>query len=189
MSDRSEISSSPTVLDYVYPADHQQRAVLKIKNESDLRLALKIKTTNNSCFKVSFVYAVLEPRGEKKLTVWCAPIPEDFTYILVIFVPDVFPDGDILEPETESDEKDLLDLVPHESVTSDDCSEDDTPELQKKWEKRDLAVQNIAYKRRFESEERTSINQLLRCKITTCDMCEKWHARYQMGWSTDFNAD
>ncbi|KRY80175.1 hypothetical protein T4D_16149, partial [Trichinella pseudospiralis] len=51
MSDRSEISSSPTVLDYVYPADHQQRAVLKIKNESDLRLALKIKTTNNSCFK------------------------------------------------------------------------------------------------------------------------------------------
>ncbi|KAL1284777.1 PiggyBac transposable element-derived protein [Trichinella pseudospiralis] len=59
------------------------------------------------------------------------------------------------EPETESDEKDLLDLVPHESVTSDDCSEDDTPELQKKWEKRDLAVQNIAYKRRFESEERT----------------------------------
>ncbi|KRY93629.1 Sperm-specific class P protein 34 [Trichinella pseudospiralis] len=79
MSDRSEISASPTVLDYVYPADHQQRAVLKIKNESDLRLALKIKTTNNSCFKVSFVYAVLEPRGEKKLTVGCAPIADDFT--------------------------------------------------------------------------------------------------------------
>ncbi|KRZ69440.1 Sperm-specific class P protein 34 [Trichinella papuae] len=79
MSDRSEISASPMVLDFVYPADHQQRGVLMIKNESDLHLALKIKTTNNTCFKVSFVYAVLEPRREKKLTVGCAPIPEDFS--------------------------------------------------------------------------------------------------------------
>ncbi|KRZ52079.1 PiggyBac transposable element-derived protein 3 [Trichinella nativa] len=67
----------------------------------------------------------------------------------------VFPDADISEPETVSEDEDLLDLVPDESATSDDSSEDDLPELQWKWIKRDLSVQDISHERRFKSEERT----------------------------------
>ncbi|KAL1243262.1 Sperm-specific class P protein [Trichinella spiralis] len=98
MSERSEISASPVVLEFVYPAKDIQRAVVQVKNESDHRLALKIKTTNNTCFKVSFVYAVLDPRGEKKLTVGCAPIPENFNGIRddkVVVCYTEIPDGEV----------------------------------------------------------------------------------------------
>ncbi|KRX27469.1 Sperm-specific class P protein 34, partial [Trichinella nelsoni] len=98
MSERSEISASPVVLEFVYPAKDIQRAVVQVKNESDHRFALKIKTTNNTCFKVSFVYAVLEPRGEKKLTVGCAPIPENFSGVRddkVVVCYTEIPDGEV----------------------------------------------------------------------------------------------
>ncbi|OUC41786.1 MSP domain protein, partial [Trichinella nativa] len=97
MSERSEISASPVVLEFVYPSKDVQRTVVQVKNESDHRLALKIKTTNNTCFKVSFVYAVLQPRGEKKLTVGCAPIPDTFNGVRddkVVVCYTEIPDGE-----------------------------------------------------------------------------------------------
>ncbi|KRX73851.1 Sperm-specific class P protein 34, partial [Trichinella sp. T6] len=98
MSERSEISASPVVLEFVYPSKDVQRTVVQVKNESDHRLALKIKTTNNTCFKVSFVYAVLQPRGEKKLTVGCAPIPDTFNGVRddkVVVCYTEIPDGEV----------------------------------------------------------------------------------------------